>query len=254
MVEFGGPWSQAGAASLADPFKETGFGQLIANMNGGNGSTTWTDSGKDGHVMTAVNGCAQTTAEVQFGLSSGQFTSSSTQSVNVAGSADFLIGTRSFLIDVWIRQTSASGTRAIFGLGDAANDIALYTSAGNLVAESRGSTFVQILSSGPTLNTWTHLRFQRRFGRISLYKNGVQIGPILDDDNDLTLGGATPSPDIGTFGWSSAPWEGQMDGLLFEVGTYYEWKSMAGVGDAGFYGAVRPTELTSITVPTEEWS
>jgi len=144
---------------------------IILPMNGTNGSTTFTDFSLNPKTMTA-NGNAQiSTAQSQWGGSSGLFDGTGDY-LSTPGSADFNFGTDPFTIEFWIRSNTTQVRSAVVGQvpTDGTTNGGWYittriASGSNLqFTYFNGSTFVDFAASpsvGLNSNTWRHVAVVR---------------------------------------------------------------------------------------------
>lgn len=160
---------------------------LLLHCDGTNGSTTFTDSSKYNHTMTALANADISTATPKWG----------TGAMDLDGDADRvqtlipMIGTQDFTIEAWVRPRSG-GLGDIYGrlfqLGNNAADGGLYivhrdsSNPMRLLPQVYDSGYQNIFSPASPVapagelpnDTWTHFALQRRGVEWSAYVNGIR--------------------------------------------------------------------------------
>jgi hypothetical protein len=188
---------------LLNPFRFGGGGgptdpnfasvQLLLSMDGGNGSTTFTDTSSFARSPTAVINYNQTTANFQFGVSSGVVTTTP-GAIYYEGANGFTIGTQDLTIEAWVRRNAAGGD--IFGWGAASNnnEFAVRTQFDTLRFITGTTTRINTGYVIP-LNTFEHIALVREAGIFRLYANGALRTGSYNLNTDLgavrfTVGGS----------------------------------------------------------------
>jgi len=105
--------------------------------------------------------------------------------LSVPSSADFGYGTGSFLIEAWIRPTTASQTSVIVDHRPTATE-GLYPTLRlqSGVLQYYTNSAVRITGTTITPNTWTFVQVARFAGTTRLYVGGVQVGSDYTDSNN----------------------------------------------------------------------
>lgn len=164
-------------SSSSDPYFSNV--SLLLNMNGTNGSTTFTDSSST-FTLTPSGNAQISTTQSKFGGASGYFDGSGDYLTCSTGTGlDF--GTGDFTIEAWVYitslgtyhpilegRTSASFSNYVFGINNVSGTLRLdFVNAGGGAGRTASTTSVP-------LNTWTHVAWIRAGGVTSYYVNGVK--------------------------------------------------------------------------------
>lgn len=152
---------------------------LNLHCDGIDGSTTFTDSGKTVHTVTA-NGNAQIdTAQQKFGTGSGLFDGADDY-LTIPDHADWDFGSGDFTIDLWVRFNSTSGWQTFFIQRDdyidtknwtvyLGSDSKLYMIFVDATIKGNYNTGVIGFNTG----VWYHLAFVRFGSNGYIFVNGV---------------------------------------------------------------------------------
>jgi len=207
------------------------FTKILLQMDGTNGSTTFTDSNAGGsaHTWTPVGSAQISTAQSKFGGASGLF-NGTTDYISTPDSVDFTLGGSNFTIDCWFNCNAPLGTfRSIFGQCEAAQTAALSTiyilrdnAAGVLnLFVSNGTSIFAVIGTTVFSNTinpgWHHLAAVVAGNTMKLFIDGIQEGPTAAFTGTVN-NGATPMT-VGRMG--DAPgtlWSGWIDAFRMSVG------------------------------------
>jgi hypothetical protein len=170
-----GIWTLQERYALNDDFYDDV--SLLLHMHGSNGSTTFLDSSRFGHTVTA-NGDAQiSTAQSKFGGASAAFDGNG-DFLSVASNAAFGMGTGDFTLECWFRADNVTGLRAIVSLrtdgnpGMSGNNLAIF---GSTIAFSDGVIWRYgntVIATGQ----WYHAAVTRAQGTLRLWLNGANDG------------------------------------------------------------------------------
>lgn len=162
---------------------------LLLHMNGGEGSSTFTDVSTGGadspHTITGVGGITQSDQRTQFGVSSVFFDGVDDR-LDITDSDDFAFGTSDFTIDGWINLTTPSGTRPIMQQGNDSANMWRLEVLGTEALEFRlrigGSNTIQFNTGGGAISvdTWTHVALERFGDDWNIYVGGM----LRATDND----------------------------------------------------------------------
>lgn len=181
-------------------FKNTGGNDvntlLLLPFNGGNGSTTFTDTSASARTVTPINGTAQTSTPVKFGVSSCEFDSASTQYLTVPDSNDFDWDS-DYTVDCWVQPNSGSGAKVFFEHRTDGSNLIQMRVNGNETVRWRieiAGAVTDLVSTSIGLNSWTHLAFERSGDDYTLYVNGISTATttlattVPNFTEDLTIG------------------------------------------------------------------
>ena len=172
----------------------------------------------------------------------------------------FDFGAGPFTVEAWLYRTSGGGGRlnsAVFSQGSYSTltDTSFYFGAGTdglaLYLSDTGTTWTATLltDTALTLDTWTHVVWQRRFQQgadfsygnsyLEIYLNGILQGtPTLVGSNTIKVFNSSRKIMIGSQGGSNAFWIGYIDELRVTIGV----SRYGGTGATGsnFTSPVRP--------------
>lgn len=179
-----GVWSLKERGLLAQDFYDDV--SLLLHCNGANGSTTFVDSSKHGHVVTA-NGNAQiSTAQSKFGGASAAFDGNGDY-IDAGSSSSFAFGTGPFTVECFVRFAALPSTNQISGIVGtltsttvASTDawwLGIYNISGtqNLYLGRHGDGVINARTPWtPALNTWYHIAATRDASNVvRLFIDGV---------------------------------------------------------------------------------
>ena len=172
--------------------KDVSVDELLLHMNGANDGTTFTDSGKTGHVFT-VNGNSHTdTAIKKFGASSAQFDGTG-DTLSLPSHADFQFGTEDFTVELQVYLTDLTGFQYLLYHWGSNNGWAIRNYGGLLQFTHMGSDTDSTV--GITINTWTHIAVCRVGTTVKMYVDGVEglsytASENMSSGHVLYIGGA----------------------------------------------------------------
>ena len=178
---------------------------LLLNMEGNNGSTTFTDGSSSGHSITANGNASISTSEFKFGGSSAYFDGSSHLSCN---SSDFAFGTGDFTIE-WRQKVSSqdllfTDQHGVIQISASSGGLASspYTNGMRIafgvvgngsIGVKMGNTDVTSSTGVLTANTWQHLSVVRNSNTVKIFLNGSEIASGTNSENitsqNLAIGG-----------------------------------------------------------------
>ena len=198
---------------------------LLLNMEGSNGSTTFTDGGSSGHSITANGNASISTSEFKFGTSSAYFDGNSY--LNTA-SNDFAFGSGDFTIEWWqnisnqsmlftvqhgVIQISASSGGLAPSPYTNGMRIAFGVVGNHSIGVKMGNTDVASSTGVLTANTWEHLSVVRNSNTVKIFLNGSEIASGTNSENitsqNIAIGGYISSTFLMT---------GYVDGLRITKG------------------------------------
>ena len=196
---------------------------LLLHCDGTNGSTSFPDSSSNMLTVTA-NGDAQvTTTNPKFGTGAALFDGNDTLTVADTAVLDF--GTGDFTIEMFARQTSATGFQTVYDKG--------YTeTTGLLMQTGNGDGRIIVYVNGTPLITastaistsdYTYVALKRDGTTLSLWIDGTQEGSVTssqDLDNAFTLGlGAAAGGATGGVNLGDAGFNGRLDEIRITKGV-----------------------------------
>jgi hypothetical protein len=174
-----GIWTLQERYALEDDFYDDV--SLLLHMNGSNGSTTFLDSSRLGHTVTA-NGNAQiSTAQGKFGGASAAFDGNGDY-LSVAGSSSAFSSTGDLTIEAWCYIRSASAFAGIFSLREsaaAAGAAINILNNGNFDFGIYGSGGGSFATYPVSLNEWLHVALVRSgsgTNNCTCFVNGTLVG------------------------------------------------------------------------------
>ena len=188
---------------------------LLLNMEGSNGSTTFTDSSSFGHGITANGNASISTSEFKFGSSSAYFDGSGDYLITSSNS-NFSMGALDFTWEAWVYVSGGSGYRQIFstrpsnGASAAEGSLAINPSGG-----LTWYTHTFIANGGAISgNTWHHVAIGRSGTSLTVWVDGLSVASATNSDN---LTGDILS--IGANNNGNEPFTGYIEGLRITKGV-----------------------------------
>ena len=170
-------------------------------------NNTFTDSSSTGHTVSVTGDPAQGSfspyraSGVSQGSDITEYSPSShggsvgldgSDYLDVSSHSDFTIGTSDYTLQAWVYLTAAPSSTA--GLIDMrpATDAGNYAAV-NITSDRKpqfyaGENSVILSATAITLNTWTHILYQRSGTTGSLYQDGVSKGVASDNRNYSATG------------------------------------------------------------------
>lgn len=157
--------------------------KLLLNMNGTDGSTTFTDSSGTPLTFTASGNAAIKTAQYKFNGSSGFFDGASDLLTGPVNNAGFNLGNGDFTVDFWIRRNAGgAASQHILGFWDGAGaqswhitvgsggDVNFeYSLAGSYDVARSKSTGAGAVSTG----SWQYVEWSRSGTTMRVFVDGV---------------------------------------------------------------------------------
>jgi hypothetical protein len=188
---------------------------LYLQMNGTNGSTTFTDSSSNNHSITASGaGIALTTTNPKAGTAAADVTTTGGY-ITLPASVAFVLGTGDFTLE-WFERSAGTGS-AYFGraVGASTYDIQVGYST-DVYRWALGSVVASGAMTGRRDGNYHHIAVVRVSGTISWYFDGVLSG--------------TPVYDTSTIGSSSGQWILLGTNTVSQIAVYDELRLTKGIG------------------------
>ena len=200
---------------------------LLANCDGADGSTTFTDLSDSEHTLTAIGNTEVDTAQKAFGTGSA-FMDGGAASSAIGGidDADFDFGSGDFTLEVAARIQTINGENTFFGKADGAGG----TREWLFQINTSGKLLFQYYVSGwttksvdwsPSLDTWYFVAVSRIGNDLRFFIDGTQQGATQDvTDADIDAMGSPFF--IGSYGNVATPaaaWNGWLDDPRITKGT-----------------------------------
>jgi len=175
--------------SLSDPLTH-----LLLHMDGGNGSTAYTDSSTYARTVTRNGNTVQSTAQIKFGASSSAHDGNSDY-LSIAGINP---GVGAFCFEMWVYITTANRANCVMTYGPSNSTrgtgfmLATNWTAGsnNLLMMYDGSG-VAISTTALATGAWNHIALcgngaANGSRTIKMYLDGTQIGSTLTVNYNFT--------------------------------------------------------------------
>lgn len=136
-------------------------------------------------IGSAVSIAAQSPFE--GGGNSYSFISSVDSYISTPGGSDWAVGTGDYTVEWFSYQTSLSQFQRVFTVSDyPAIDVGVSIESGTFYYwAGGGSTPQRSIASATNINTWYHWAVSRQSGVTKIFKNGVQQGTNLTDNNNI---------------------------------------------------------------------
>jgi hypothetical protein len=166
--------------SGSDPYMDNV--SLLLQMDGSNGSTTFTDSSSNALSVTGFGDAQISTTQSKFGGSSAYLDGTGDRLTTASSLAPLQMGTGDFTVEAFIRPTSSvSGYRGMIALSTGDNDT-LYIVNGQLVWYGTGTVAGTI-----AVDTWYHVAASRQGTNLRVFIDGVLVNTSTNNVN-LSLG------------------------------------------------------------------
>lgn len=198
---------------------------LLANFNGSDGSTTFTDSSSYAHTMSVgASGAVLDTAQLKWGSASLEVPA--VGHVNVADHASLRFIGADFTIECWVRISLTTGTRFVASKRNWPSDIdgwnLSFTGGGWSFSYSSASGTPSSVSFADTIptSTWFHLAICRSGNSLFCFRDGTQpaaSGAITATYED----NPGPALSIGGPEENHAPYSGWIDDFRITRGARY---------------------------------
>jgi hypothetical protein len=166
---------------------------LYLQMNGANGSTTFTDSSPNALAVTAVGNAQISTTQSKYNGTSAYFDGTNSYISCPIGSS-FAFGTGDFTFECWINMNDVSGFKTIFitGTGNSVGNFALYLQNGteiDVFGLGGGPAKIAAAVSIST-GTWYHLVVCRGSGTMYCFVDGILKASVSDSTNWTSTSGS----------------------------------------------------------------
>lgn len=182
--------SQSGCYSTDDA-------NVILNMNGNDGGTTFTDN-IGVHSWTATNQANTDQGVTKFGNASLQ-TDGAGDYISTGDHADWDFGTGDYTIDFWANPRVAPSSDYLIevgrgGGGGSGKGVAIVAASTSVIIYHNGSG-IKTENNTWTTGTWKYYRVTRASGSVHLYVNGSEVGSGTAASQDVS--GSTEGVEIG---------------------------------------------------------
>jgi len=179
---------------------------LLLNFNGGNGSTTFTDSSDNALTVTGNGGAQLSTSQSKFGGSSLYLSGSSYLTLTHPA-----LGLDDFTIETWARvDQSQNDNQYVFDLGTNGGMLQVLNDYGFQGPVFLGNADYGVRNTGGQTsinsNQWYHFAVVRQSGTTTLYIDGVSAGSFSDPSNYTST-----SMSIGRYGGGGLGLYGYLD-------------------------------------------
>jgi hypothetical protein len=227
----------------ADPYASNV--SLYLQMNGANGSTTFTDSSPNALAVTAVGNAQISTAQSKYNGTSAYFDGTGDY-LNIVSSSYFNLPA-DFTVECWFNTSNGTSSQQVIagkwtGTGNVAWTVVINAGTSQiLLGTANSGSFVATLTftatSTITTNTWHHLAVVRSGSAVLVFLNGVQAGASQTSTSNLTASD------------SNALTIGQFQGINYFTGYIDELKITKGIAKytASFTSPPIPSTCTDLT-------
>lgn len=206
------------AASKTDPF----FGnvELLLNMDGSNGSTTFTDLSNSANTVTAQGNAQVTTSRKKFGTGSLELDGTG-DALSITGTSNFDIGTSQYALEGWMYIDSFTSFNTLLAShwSGTSGGYFFYVNSGGYMALFSGLNSLTATTGNISAGSWNFFAWYQNGSNMGMSVNGTEVysGAVK------TLNRATTStsvnPKIGCFDNSSLFLDGAIDDLRLTIGT-----------------------------------
>lgn len=185
-----GVWTlrEAEALKRAGTWPTIPIYSLLLHCDGGNGSTSFPDSGNNPKSVTASGNAQVSTLQSKFGGASALFDGAGDYLTATDSGSDFAFGAGDFTVEWWFRSTATNAYAAMLTRyydGPGGILFSLNGASGNgrpeiYWREYANALFIQSSSGGFNDNAWHHYAFVRDGTTCYLYIDGVSRGSRAD--------------------------------------------------------------------------
>jgi hypothetical protein len=134
-----------------------------------------------------IGSAVSTVAQSPFsgGGNSYSFVSSDNSFISTPGSNDWAVGTGDFTIEWFGYQTSEGSAPRSFSVGTYSTAKIANSIEGGTFYYWANNAFRYSNAAGTTVNNWVHWAIVRASNVTKIYKNGVQLGSQISDNNNI---------------------------------------------------------------------
>jgi hypothetical protein len=192
---------------------------LLLHCDGGDGSTTFTDSSPSAHTVNAFGNAQVNDANPKFGSGAALFDGLGTDYLSVGGTtSDWDFGIGEFTIECWVKTTNVSTQgglqRRVMQCGASGWFIHHGTPGSGITFYSGAINY----HSGVDINdgSWHHIAVTRdNTNTLRIFIDGVALVTVVDTSN------VTPGANltIGRHPIANGAWDGEIDEVLILKGT-----------------------------------
>jgi hypothetical protein len=165
--------------------------------------------------LETVGNVQANTSTFKYGTGALKF-NGTTDYLTIPNNSNFSFGTGDFTIEMWVYASSFSGYRTLIDARGSDSTVSyglfLETTSGQLYWYDGSAA--QTSSSGPPLNTWTHIAAVRTLGVLKMFVAGVQVYSAANTNAQNPTGPLLIGKNIG----SSAYFNGYIDELRITKG------------------------------------
>ena len=199
---------------------------LYLNMDGSNGSTSFTDLSPSGLTVTALGDAQVSTAQSKFGGASALFDGTG-DSLSITGDSTELYLTSDFTIEGFLYTTTLSGVSVAVDIRRIPGSFAgqLITRNGSTLefySATTGAGSWDIFNGQSigtmTVNTWHHFAVVRAGNTYSFYFDGTRTATVVNSSTPTTSG-TTYQIGSATDGSPNFVWNGYIDDIRILNGT-----------------------------------
>jgi len=166
--------------------------------------------------LETVGNVQANTSVFKYGTGALKF-NGTTDYLTIPNNSNFSFGTGDFTIEMWVYASSFSGYRTLIDARGSDSTVSyglfLETTSGQLYWYDGSAT--QMSSSGPPLNTWTHIAAVRTSGVLKMFIAGVQVYSAANTNAQNPTGPLLIGKNIG----STAYFNGYIDELRITKGA-----------------------------------
>lgn len=151
------------------------FTSLLLHMNGADASTTFTDSSRNAHTVTAVGNAQIDTAQSKFDGASGLLDGTGDY-LTVPNHASLKFGTGDFTIDGWFRFADIDG-EFLFSDRDGSgttDSLGCFMVAGEVWVYDETAEIAITTTASITTATWYHIEMGRSGTTFKIFVDGVE--------------------------------------------------------------------------------
>lgn len=209
IVAGSSPASDGGGGGT-DPY----YGSIgvLLHLDGADASTTFTDSGPSGKIVTAVGNAQIDTAQSVFGGASLLLDGAGDYLTHTGSAMSFATG--SFTVEAWLRFASTSDHSVLAGISDSNYDFAF---VGSTIRVGRVNTaWDSSVSFTRSTNTWYHVAWCRDGTNLRIFVDGAQQGSTLTNSNAYN---AASGFYVGTATAGDRNFHGHIDDLRVTAGV-----------------------------------